>query len=120
MNIVNEVLAAEKRIRPHIRETILDYSPYYSRLAGAKVYFKLENLQETGSFKVRGAYNRLCALSPEQRRILLNKFRRHLSVSFMMASLRPPTSPCVPMKWGLSRMTSNHQAVPLVEAIRIR
>jgi len=43
MNIINEVIAAEKRIRSHIRETILDYSPYYSKLAGANVYFKLEN-----------------------------------------------------------------------------
>ena len=64
MNITEEVLAAEKRIRPHIRETILDYSPYYSRLAGANVYFKLENLQHTGSFKVRGAMNKILWLTP--------------------------------------------------------
>jgi threonine dehydratase len=66
MNIVNEVLAAEKRIRPHIRETILDYSPYYSKLAGANVYFKLENLQHTGSFKVRGALNKVLSLTQTQ------------------------------------------------------
>ena len=53
MDITKEVIAAEKRIRPHIRQTILDFSPYYSKLAAAKVYFKLENLQYTGSFKVR-------------------------------------------------------------------
>ena len=67
MNIINEVIAAEKRIRPHIRETILDYSPYYSKLAGANVYFKLENLQHTGSFKVRGAMNKVLSLTPAER-----------------------------------------------------
>jgi len=67
MNIPQEVIAAEERIRPHIRETILDYSPYYSKLAGANVYFKLENLQYTGSFKVRGAMNKVLSLTPAER-----------------------------------------------------
>ena len=67
MNITKEVIAAEDRIRPHIRETILDYSPYYSKLAGANVYFKLENLQYTGSFKVRGAMNKVLSLTPAER-----------------------------------------------------
>jgi len=67
MNITKEVIAAEKRIRPHIRETILDYSPYYSALTGANVYFKLENLQHTGSFKVRGAMNKVLSLTQNER-----------------------------------------------------
>ena len=67
MDIAKEVIAAEKRIRPYIRETILDYSPYYSRLAEANVHFKLENLQHTGSFKLRGAMNKMLSLTREQR-----------------------------------------------------
>lgn len=67
MNITDEVIAAEQRIRPHIRQTILDFSPYYSALAGANVYFKLENLQHTGSFKVRGALNKVLSLTPAER-----------------------------------------------------
>ena len=47
MDIAKEVIAAEKRIRPYIRETILEHSPYYSRLADADIHFKLENLQHT-------------------------------------------------------------------------
>jgi len=42
-------------------------SGYFSRMLGVEVFLKLENLQETGSFKVRGAYNRLSALGPEER-----------------------------------------------------
>jgi len=67
MDIAKEVIAAEKRIRPYIRETILDYSPYYSGLAEANVHFKLENLQHTGSFKLRGAMNKMLSLTREQR-----------------------------------------------------
>ena len=68
MDVPKEVIAAEERIRPHIRETILDYSPFYSKFTGAKVYFKLENLQYTGSFKLRGAMNKVLSLTPTERR----------------------------------------------------
>ena len=59
------VLAAE-RIRSHIRETPLEHSPYFSTLTGANVWLKLENLQTTGSFKLRGACNKLLSLSPDE------------------------------------------------------
>jgi len=62
----NVVLAAN-RIAPHIRETPLDYSPYFSDLIGANVFLKLDNLQHTGSFKLRGAFNKLLSLTPEER-----------------------------------------------------
>ena len=61
----NSVLATN-RIADYIRETPLDYSPYFSELTGANVYLKLENLQHTGSFKLRGALNKLLSLTPEQ------------------------------------------------------
>ena len=61
----NAVLAAN-RIADYIRETPLDYSQYFSELTGANVYLKLENLQFTGSFKLRGAFNKLLSLTPEQ------------------------------------------------------
>jgi threonine dehydratase len=67
MDVKSEVLLAEERIRPHVRETFLEHSPVFSRLAKANVFFKLENLQYTGSFKVRGATNKLLALPAEKR-----------------------------------------------------
>jgi threonine dehydratase len=67
MDIAQEVLTAERRIRPYIRETILEYSPYYSKLVDADVRFKLENLQHTGSFKLRGAMNKMLSLRWAQR-----------------------------------------------------
>jgi threonine dehydratase len=58
---------AADRIRPYVRTTPVDHSPFFSRRTGVDVHLKLENLQYTGSFKLRGAMNKLLSLSPEQR-----------------------------------------------------
>lgn len=65
--IVAEVEAAEGRIRPHIRETPLERSPFLSASSGAEVFLKLENQQLTGSFKLRGAMNKFLSLSESER-----------------------------------------------------
>lgn len=67
MDLLREILLAERRIRRAIRETPLELSADLSRACGAPVYLKLENLQETGSFKFRGAVNKIAALAPAQR-----------------------------------------------------
>lgn len=48
-------------------ETKLVYSEYFSNITGNKVYFKPENLQYTGAYKVRGAYYKISTLSDEER-----------------------------------------------------
>lgn len=48
-------------------ETKLIYSEYYSGVTGNKVYFKPENLQYTGAYKVRGAYYKISTLSEEEK-----------------------------------------------------
>ena len=68
IDVKQEVLAAERRIRPYIRETPLDYSFHLSEIAGCRAFLKLENLQYTGSFKTRGAVNKILALSPSERK----------------------------------------------------
>ena len=66
VDVAEEVMRAESRIQPYVRQTILEYSPYLSQKGGASVYCKLENLQHTGAFKVRGAMNKLLSLTPEE------------------------------------------------------
>jgi threonine dehydratase len=61
-----ETLVAENRIRKHIRETPAEHSPYLSQLGTCNVYLKCENLQLTGSFKLRGAVNKLLSFSKEE------------------------------------------------------
>ena len=59
---------AEARIRPHIRTTPVEFSPHLSQVGDSRVYLKLENIQLTGSFKVRGALNKFLWLGKEERR----------------------------------------------------
>ena len=67
-DVKNEVLEAENRIRPHIRETPLEPSPYLSRLGDASVFLKLESNQITGSFKLRGALNKFLSLTADRQK----------------------------------------------------
>lgn len=62
------IRAADRRIRPHVPETPLVLCEAISRRTGARVLFKREDQQRTGSFKFRGATNALALLSPEQAR----------------------------------------------------
>ncbi|MDP9198397.1 MAG: threonine/serine dehydratase [Pseudomonadota bacterium] len=57
---------ADRRISAHVRETPLRHSLRLSASTGANVFLKLENLQETGSFKLRGAANKLLLLTRDQ------------------------------------------------------
>ena len=49
------------------RPTPLIYSEYFSGVTGSKVYFKPENMQRTGAYKIRGAYYKISTLTPEER-----------------------------------------------------
>jgi threonine dehydratase len=64
----SDVLEAYDRVQPHIRDTPLIESITLSNLAGCQTLFKLENLQMTGSFKERGALNKLLTLSDEEKK----------------------------------------------------
>lgn len=65
--MVDLIQTAEARIRPFVRETLIMSSRLFGNLSKAKVYFKCENLQHTGSFKVRGALNKILSLSENER-----------------------------------------------------
>jgi threonine dehydratase len=62
----DDMLAAHERIKPHVRRTPILTSDHLDALAGAKLFFKCENLQEAGAFKVRGATNAVFGLPEAQ------------------------------------------------------
>ena len=62
-----DIAIAANRINTYVRETPLEFSPVFSELTGANVWLKLENLQHTASFKLRGAFNKLLTMTEEQR-----------------------------------------------------
>ena len=61
-----DMLDAHERIKPHINRTPIRTSAYLNELTGAQMFFKCENFQEPGAFKVRGASNAVFGLSDEQ------------------------------------------------------
>ena len=61
-----DIEQARRRLEGIVEPTALIRSATLERMIGAEVYLKPENLQKTGSFKIRGAYNRIAALSPAE------------------------------------------------------
>lgn len=64
----DDILAARERIAGQVDRTPVRYSRKLSQLTGAEVWIKFDNLHFTGSFKERGALNRLLQLTPDERR----------------------------------------------------
>ena len=67
MVTLQDVYAARDRIRGIIEVTPCPRADVFTEMCGAQIYFKLENLQRTGSFKERGAANKLAQLTSEER-----------------------------------------------------
>lgn len=67
MVTLDKIYHAHYVLKDAIRETDVIYSPTISQKCGAEVYLKTENLQITGSFKVRGAYYKISQLSQEEK-----------------------------------------------------
>jgi len=64
---LKEVKAAAKRIGPHVHNTPVLTSSTIDRMLNATVYFKCENFQRGGSFKIRGAINAISQLTEDER-----------------------------------------------------
>ena len=61
-------IKAKEKLSKVLLKTSLIHSPIFSKEAGNEVYIKPENLQKTGSFKIRGAYNKITNLSDEEKK----------------------------------------------------
>ncbi|MCF6201766.1 MAG: pyridoxal-phosphate dependent enzyme, partial [Hydrogenimonas sp.] len=64
---VEDIKAAHKEVLKVAVKTPFSYAPKLSEATGYKVYLKKENLQNTGSFKIRGAFNKIASLSEAER-----------------------------------------------------
>lgn len=67
MNYKEKLIESHKRIKPFIHRTPVLTSSYINSLSGADIYFKCENFQKMGAFKMRGATNAILKLSDEQK-----------------------------------------------------
>jgi len=98
---IKDIRDASLRITPFVHKTPLVYSNSFSRLTGAEVFLKAENLQKTGSFKVRGAFNKIMRIHGDK--VIAASMGNHAQgVAFAAASLgktakivMPVTAPIV-------------------------
>ncbi|MBL0387201.1 threonine ammonia-lyase [Tumebacillus sp. ITR2] len=68
MLTVQDFLEARHNLQQVIHCTPLDYSKTFSSLSHNEIYLKLENLQKTGSFKIRGAFHKIASLSEDEKK----------------------------------------------------
>jgi len=95
----DDVIAAHERIKPYIHRTPILTSEYLDGLTGAKMFFKCENFQKAGAFKVRGASNAVFGLSDEQaeKGVATHSSGNHgLSLSYAAGRRGIPVSVVIP------------------------
>jgi len=64
---LSEIVQAKRLISDVVAKTPFVYAPLLSEKTGAKIFLKKENLQLTGAYKIRGAFNKIASLSPEEK-----------------------------------------------------
>jgi len=107
--VANAALAASRRIEEIIIETPLLHSDAFSRALDAEVFFKLENRQHTGSFKLRGASNCLLSLPPERRTrgvVVASSGNHGAAVAYAMRSLGVPGVIFVPEQTSTAKVAA--------------
>jgi len=84
------IRAAQVRLAPHIHRTPVMTSRALNALAGARLFFKCENLQKTGSFKIRGAANAVLSLGEDEakRGVVTHSSGNHAAALSYAARLR--------------------------------
>ena len=93
---IADVQAAQARIAGHLVKTPLNHSRTLSAITGAEVHLKFENLQYTGSFKGRGARNRLLDVAPERGVIAMSAGNHAQGVAYHGAQLGLETTIVMP------------------------
>lgn len=65
---IQDIMTAQERVNKIVTMTPMIKSTTFSKMTGSNLYLKLENLQRTGSFKIRGAFNKIQSLSDSQKK----------------------------------------------------
>ena len=69
LSYINEIRQIRESFSDLVRYTPLELNHTFSIMTNNSIYLKLENFQRTGSFKIRGAYNKISKLSDEERKV---------------------------------------------------
>ena len=87
MVTLTDIKQAAKKLKNVVYKTPITYSYSLSEISGANVFLKLESLQRTGSFKIRGAYNKLCKVNGTDRRVIAASAGNHAQGVALAAKL---------------------------------
>lgn len=106
----DRITEAGESIRAHIRETPLEFSYPLSHDFSCEVFLKLENLQITGSFKARGAMNKVISLKDDRREIITASTGNHgLGVANALATVGKPGTIYLPTKASPAKVEAIRQ-----------
>ncbi len=106
---LKQIVEAAEKLRQVISPSPIKYSTTFSRMTGSEVYLKAENLQKTGSFKIRGAYNKIYSLTSQEKKrgIIAVSAGNHAQGAALAASLLGVKSLVVmPKTAPLSKITA--------------
>ncbi|MDP9728224.1 threonine ammonia-lyase [Alicyclobacillus sp. TC] len=109
---LEDIRDAAKRIEGIAQVTPLDYSATFSEFTRNNIYIKMENLQKTGSFKIRGAYNRLATMPIEQlqRGVIAASAGNHAQgVAFAASRLHVPCTIVMPENASLAKIAATQR-----------
>ena len=93
-----DIYQADHLIRESIYRTPLIESPWLSKISGCRIFLKLESLQVTGSFKIRGAANKMLSLKKEEKKrgvIAVSSGNHGRAVAYVARNFGIPVVVCV-------------------------
>lgn len=99
---ISDIQNAREAIKTYVHKTPIIFSNSFSKLTGAEVYLKTENLQKTGSFKVRGAFNKIINIS-ESSVIAASMGNHAQGVAFASSSLGKHSIIVMPLGASMSK-----------------
>jgi threonine dehydratase len=121
---IEDIQAAAGRIQALARNTPVMHSRLFDEAAGVHCYFKCENLQRGGAFKIRGAFNFLMALSPEDRQrgvVTFSSGNHAQAVAIAAAHLHVAATIVMPTDTPKAKMESTkayHPKIVLFDRLR--
>ncbi|MDC3415064.1 threonine/serine dehydratase [Terrihalobacillus insolitus] len=118
--LLRDIWKARKRIGSIAKRTPLTFSQPLSSITGASVYLKLENMQDTGAFKIRGAANKILSLSKEQREKGVATFstgNHGIAVAYVANQLNIPATVCISNRVPTGKVNRLKQLGAKVEVV---
>ncbi|PAV30855.1 hydroxyectoine utilization dehydratase EutB [Virgibacillus profundi] len=115
---LRDIWKAKKRISSVVQKSPFIYSPVLSEITGSSVHLKLENLNVSGSFKIRGATNKILSLTSEEKQRGVTTFSTGnfgMSVAYISRKLGINATICISKRVPKAKMEALHKSGAKIE-----